>query len=108
MNLRSSEQTDLSPNTLEIGKKVTRMVSIAAAYTLCQSSCLDRSFLLWALLRLRGIDSDLFLGVRREQDKFEAHAWVEIDGIVLNDTSNVREMFSPFPVPISAAGHHFR
>lgn len=107
-NWHSSEKASSNPNNLEMARRIARMVSIAGAHTLCRSSCLDRSFLLWALLRLRNIDSCLFLGVRRDLENFEAHAWVEINGAVLNDTDDVREKFSPFPAPVTAAGHHFR
>jgi hypothetical protein len=104
VKLRSSQIANCNASALETARRVARMVSVAAAHSLFQSSCLDRSFLLWALLRRRGIDTDLFLGVRRDQENFEAHAWVEINGVVLNDTDDVRERFAPFSVPITAAG----
>jgi len=104
VKLRSGQMTGGNAGALETARRAARMVSIAAAHTFFQSSCLDRSVLLWALLRRRGIDSDLFLGVRRDPGNFEAHAWVEINGAVLNDTDDVRERFAPFSVPITAAG----
>ena len=39
----------------------------------------------WWLLRRYGTTSDLCIGVRLEQGEFAAHAWVEKDGIPLND-----------------------
>jgi hypothetical protein len=94
---------------LETARRVARVISIAAARSVCRISCLDRSVLLWFMLRRRGIDSDLQLGVRTDQGYFEAHAWVEVNGEVVNDSKDVRQRFAPFPVPISsltAAGDH--
>jgi hypothetical protein len=79
------------------------MVSVAAGHSIIfRSSCLDRSITLWALLRWRKIDGDLHLGVRKDQGNFEAHAWVELNGTVLNDAEDVRERFAAFSKPITA------
>jgi hypothetical protein len=48
-------------------------------------TCLTRSLVLRWLLRRYGTTSDLRIGVRMEQGEFSAHAWVEKDGIPLND-----------------------
>ncbi|MGB3203541.1 MAG: lasso peptide biosynthesis B2 protein [Crinalium sp.] len=77
-----------------------RMVRTAARYYTPWANCLKKSLVLWWLLRRQGIASNLQIGVRNEQGKFEAHAWVEYDGIVLNDTQNVRSHFAIFKRPI--------
>lgn len=64
------------------------------------TNCLKKSLVLWYLLRCQGIVSELRIGVRREQGEFQAHAWVEYQGIVLNDTPNVRQHFAMFEHPI--------
>ncbi len=76
--------------------KITRMVELAAKYCKPWANCLKRSLVLWSLLRHQGIESELRIGVKREAGKFEAHAWVEWEGIVLNDTQDVRERFAMF------------
>ncbi len=35
-------------------------------------------------------------GVRKEQGRFEAHAWVEREGVALNDGSDVNVRFAAF------------
>jgi Transglutaminase-like superfamily len=40
--------------------------------------CLPRALAAHAMLRRRGIASTLCLGVAREQNAFDAHAWVEV------------------------------
>ena len=42
--------------------------------------CLAQSLVLRRLLARRGLHSELIIGVRREDDAFDAHAWVEYDG----------------------------
>lgn len=106
--LSSTVKTVPDVNTLITARQAARMVSIAANYAPHRSSCLDRSFLLWALLRKRGIDSELLLGARKDQGSFKAHAWVEINGEVLNDTNDVREKFSLFPGSFAAFDNHFQ
>lgn len=93
--------TELSPDD-RISKIVqtTRMVQLAVKYCQPWAKCLASSLVLWGLLRHQGIDSELRIGVRREATNFEAHAWVECEGFVLNDAGNVRDRFAMFDRPI--------
>lgn len=59
-------------------------------------NCLKRSLTLWFLLRRHGIISDLRIGVRRHQGEFQAHAWVEYDGQIINDQPTVYEHYGVF------------
>jgi hypothetical protein len=60
-------------------------------------NCLQRSLVLWRMLRRRGLQAELRIGVRREADGDRRfHAWVEHGGRVLNDTPHVRNWFSTF------------
>ena len=36
------------------------------------------------------------IGVRKTGDRFEAHAWVECNGVAINDDADVHERFIPF------------
>jgi hypothetical protein len=76
--------------------KTTRMVQLAARYCQPWANCLKKSLVLWGLLRRQGIESELRIGVQKEAGNFAAHAWVEYDGFVLNDTQDVRDRFSMF------------
>lgn len=76
--------------------KTIRMVQLAARYYQPWANCLKKSLVLWALLRHQGISSELRIGIKRDTDNFEAHAWVECDGVALNDTLNVRDRFAMF------------
>jgi Transglutaminase-like superfamily len=73
-----------------------RLVRVAVRYHHPWTNCLKQSLVLWILLRSQGILSELRIGVQRESDKFMAHAWVEYQGIVLNDTNDVRQRYQAF------------
>lgn len=73
-----------------------RMVRIAARYSLIRLNCLPRSLTLWWLLRRQGIAVDLRIGVTPKEGRLEAHAWVELQGLPLDDQDDVYERFAPF------------
>jgi hypothetical protein len=81
----------------ELGVAVNR----AANHVLGPASCLTRSLLLRWLLRRYGTTSDLRIGVRFEQGKLAAHAWVEKDGIPVNDRPEAVACFAAFDYPVS-------
>ncbi len=60
------------------------------------ATCLRRSAVLWWLLRREGLDAQVVLGARKEGGRFEAHAWVEAGGAVLNDRPDVRQHYAVF------------
>lgn len=80
--------------------KTIGMVRLATSYYQPWANCLKKSLMLWGLLAHQGIESELRIGVRRETIKFEAHAWVECEGFVLNDTPDVRDRYAMFESPI--------
>ncbi len=79
-----------------------RMVKTAAKYYQPWANCLKKSLVLWILLRDRGIMSEIRIGVQRESTTFSAHAWVEYQGIVLNDSDDVHQRFQAFDRPLEA------
>lgn len=59
-------------------------------------SCLRSSLALWHLLMLKGIATEVRIGVRKSVGKLDAHAWVELNGIPLNDAQDVDIRYLPF------------
>jgi Transglutaminase-like superfamily len=88
---------------LEMAKKTARAVRSAELHGPLRPNCLERSMVLWWLLRTRGMNGELHIGARMKQAQFEAHAWVELGGLVLNDSPEVHEHYSRFDAPIAAA-----
>lgn len=83
-------------SSIEYAKAAARMVEAAARHGVYRATCLPRSVTLWWMLHRRGIRSDLRIGVRRRsEERFEAHAWVELAGRVLNDSEDIQEQFTP-------------
>ena len=52
------------------------------------------------MLASRGVPTELRFGARRALGQVEAHAWVELDGRVVNDAPDVADRFPP----LEAAG----
>jgi hypothetical protein len=82
-------------------RQVARLVAAAARHGPYRASCLPMSLTLQRLLRERGIDADLRLGVRKAAGGLEAHAWVERDGEPIAETAAVHEQFAAFEQPIA-------
>ena len=78
--------------------KLSAIVEAAARRRLGNATCLRRSLVLWYLLRKEGIESELRFGVRKVSDEIIGHAWVEIDGSVINDDVRYIKQFTPMDV----------
>jgi hypothetical protein len=74
----------------------SRMVRAAAHYGMSGATCLEQSLTLWYLLGRQGISSSVRIGVRTAQGKFEAHAWVEHNGVALDELQNVHQHYTAF------------
>ncbi len=96
------DRSDGAGSRYNDGRNIGKMVSAAAKEGIYQANCLEQSLTLWWMLRRHGIASQLKIGVRRENDQFEAHAWVELDGSVLNDDPDVHQDYSSFPQDIAS------
>jgi hypothetical protein len=78
------------------------MVNAADGHGLVHPSCLAKSLTLWWLLGREGIHSDLRIGIRKEHEKFEAHAWVERDGAALNEPEEHHRHYAAFDGTLSS------
>jgi hypothetical protein len=85
-----------------------RMVDIAARRSISHARCLQKSLVLWWLLRRRGTMCEVWFGVRKDESGLEAHAWVEWNGVVLNDRCDVYERFAAFRSSLSSVGMQLR
>jgi hypothetical protein len=75
-------------------KRVAHLVQFAALHGLTRANCLERSLVLWAILRSQRFSSNLRLGVCKQNGRFDAHAWVEFNGVVLNDSADVEARYT--------------
>jgi hypothetical protein len=88
-------------------KSIGSLVNVAARHSVFPVTCLTKSLVLEWLLRRQGLPAVLRIGVRRQADVLEAHAWVEFGGMPVNDAPDVACNFLPFQdrVPTSAFEH---
>lgn len=70
---------------LEAVRAVERAVATAGALYPGRALCLEQSLVLYCLLRRRGVRVIYCQGVRPQP--FEAHAWIEYRGQVINDVT---------------------
>lgn len=73
-----------------------RIVNAAARHGWGQPTCLEKSLALWSLLRQQGTPSSLRIGARKAGGKLEAHAWVERDGVALNEPGDEHRHYATF------------
>jgi hypothetical protein len=80
--------------------EIAELVQMASGSILLSPTCLVRSLVLWQLLRRHSFQSSLCVGVRKENNTLSAHAWIEYEGVVLNDQADIRDRFAVFDFPI--------
>jgi hypothetical protein len=71
--------------------QICRSLNFACAFYPKEVLCLQRSSALTCLLRSYGISASMLFGAQIMP--FRAHAWVEVDGQLINEGLNVRGEF---------------
>ncbi len=89
---RRADADALAPRT------IARLVDASAS--ILGANCLQRSLVLRQLLRNRGMPAEIRFGVSRAVNGgLSAHAWVELDGLPLNDGADVFERYAALASP---------
>jgi hypothetical protein len=65
--------------------RIAALVASTAAALPLPCACLEQSIVTAALLRRRGYAATLVIGGDKVDARFDAHAWVEHEGVVLTD-----------------------
>jgi hypothetical protein len=86
--------------TLGSAQAIARFEQSAARHLLLRTNCLEQSLVLCWLLQRRGIPATLRIGARKHEGRFEAHAWVELNGTVLEQDQGQHLHFAAFDRPI--------
>jgi len=76
------------PGTIE---RVCSAIDLASIWYWREIPCLQRSAATTCLLREYGIAAQMVIGA--QQVPFKAHAWVEVDGRVVNDKPYTSEIY---------------
>ena len=80
----------------ELVERACRMVKAASRYGAIRATCLEESLTLWYLVKKQGVAVSLRIGVRKVQDKLEAHAWVEHGGVALGQAEELHRHYAAF------------
>ncbi len=72
--------------------RVCAAIDMACIWYWKEVLCLQRSAATACLLKRYGVPAFMILGA--QQVPFKAHAWVEVDGRVVNDKPYMREMYA--------------
>jgi hypothetical protein len=79
-------------NSIAFGRKLTERISFAALIVPTRALCLERSLVLYYMLRAHHFDPQFCIGIQCLP--FEAHAWVELEGIPINEDPDVVATFA--------------
>jgi hypothetical protein len=72
-------------------KKLCRAMDIACVLYPWKVMCLQRSAATTLILRRHGVDAYMLFGA--QLTPFKAHAWVELNGIVINDKPYISDLY---------------
>ena len=75
----------------EVTARVCRAVEEACIWYVKRAYCLQRSSVVTWMLRRRGVAAELVIGYRPLP--VDSHAWVEVDGEVVNDRPQYQKFF---------------
>jgi hypothetical protein len=73
-------------------KQICAAVDMACIWYWKEALCLQRSAATVCLLKRHGIPAQMVIGA--QHTPFKAHAWVEVDGSVVNDKPYISEMYA--------------
>jgi hypothetical protein len=76
----------------DVVRRVVSAIDLVCIWYPKQVLCLQRSAATTCMLRRYGIPAQLVVGA--QQLPFRAHAWVEVDGSVVNDKPYISEMYA--------------
>ena len=89
--VQSCPRSEKVPSS-DVVEQICSAVDLACIWYWKEVLCLQRSATAAYLLRQNGVDAQLIIGVQLMP--FKAHAWVEVDGQVVNDVPYTPAMYT--------------
>lgn len=80
------------PSSEDVVQKICSAVDLASIWYWKEVLCLQRSAATTCLLKSNGVSAQMFIGAQKLP--FRAHAWVEVEGRVVNDKPYMREVYA--------------
>ena len=78
-----------APDAVE---RICSAVDLACVWYWKEAPCLQRSAATTCILRRHGVKAEMVIGA--QQLPFKAHAWVEVQGHIVNDRPYMHEMYA--------------
>lgn len=75
-------------------KQIIQLSETAARFQIRKMNCLRRCLSQQQLLKKRGLSAQMHIGVRFEEEQLLAHAWLTLQGKVINDSEDVTDRYS--------------
>ena len=97
-----------SDGNVDRARRVARLQASAERHLFFRPSCLEHSLVLRWMLARHGVAANLRFGGRKEESRFEAHAWVEVGGVALDELSGEQSNFVPFDAANASMGTQVR
>lgn len=79
-------------------KQIIKLSETAARFQIRKMNCLRRCLSQQQMLKKRGFSAKMHIGVRFEEEQLLAHAWLTIQGKVINDSDDVSTRYSELKV----------
>lgn len=79
---------------LQAAERLAQLAGIAGRRGAITATCLRQALLVYCLLRWRGFAPTFMLGVRKLEESFDAHAWVELQGVQLGQADLAHTPFA--------------
>jgi hypothetical protein len=102
LRLLTQNATQSPPNAIKVAAMSARMVNAADRHGVVHPSCLAKALTLCWLLARQGVAADLRIGIRKHNEKFQAHAWVEHQGAALNEPEAHHQHYAAFDAAFSS------
>ncbi|PCI52714.1 MAG: hypothetical protein COB45_11835 [Gammaproteobacteria bacterium] len=97
-NINDSTTIDgVSPLSFEQTEKIKHIIKlseIAGRFHIRKMNCLRRCISQEKMLKKRGIKTHMHIGVRFEDEKLKAHAWLTLQGKIINDSADISTRYS--------------
>ena len=85
----------------ELIRNAQRAQGVVRRNTGIGGRCLARSLTLWGILLRFGVATDLRVGMRKRNGLVEGHAWLEYQGVPINESGELIETYDVYPDPVS-------
>lgn len=86
--------TTNTASTIEQVHTIIKLSEIAGRFHIRKMNCLRRCISQEKMLEKRGFKPCMHIGVRFENEQLKAHAWLTLQGIVINDNEDVATRYS--------------